>query len=151
MDEDIELPLFDLAAITLATNNFSPANIIGKGGFGPVYRVTIIYFNSIINVAKNVTFPSYIQRFLHILFKMQGNLSTGQEAAIKRLSNESNQGFTEFKNEVNLIAKLQHKNLVALLGCCIQGDERMLIYEYMPNKSLDYFIFGSTPRPFART
>ncbi|KAF3973361.1 hypothetical protein CMV_003219 [Castanea mollissima] len=106
-----DLSIFDLSCIAAATDNFSPTNKLGQGGFGSVFK---------------------------------GQLSNGQQIAVKRLSKSSGQGMEEFKNEVMLIAKLQHRNLVKIFGCCIQDEEKMLIYEYMPNKSLDSFIFDHT-------
>ncbi|KAK7335360.1 hypothetical protein VNO80_27150 [Phaseolus coccineus] len=106
--KDLELPMFELSTITSATNNFSPDNKLGEGGFGSVYK---------------------------------GILADGGEIAVKRLSMNSKQGLPEFKNEVMHIAKLQHRNLVRLLGYCLQAGERLLVYEFMPNKSLDSFIF----------
>ncbi|EFH43974.1 hypothetical protein ARALYDRAFT_492542 [Arabidopsis lyrata subsp. lyrata] len=76
----------------------------------------------------------------------KGMLMNGTEIAVKRLSKTSGQGEVEFKNEVVVVAKLQHINLVRLLGFSLQGEEKLLVYEFVSNKSLDYFLFDPTKR-----
>ncbi|RZC46244.1 hypothetical protein C5167_039191 [Papaver somniferum] len=117
MDQDIqsaESLQFNFNMISSATDNFSEANKLGEGGFGPVYK---------------------------------GTFCDGQEIAVKRLATSSGQGDQEFKNEVMLLAKLQHRNLVRLLGFCLHGQEKLLMYELM-NASLDQFIFDDVKRTY---
>ncbi|KAK4484190.1 hypothetical protein RD792_011412 [Penstemon davidsonii] len=105
------LPLFTFKTLSNATYQFHENNLLGRGGFGRVYK---------------------------------GYLENGKVIAVKRLSAASGQGNEEFLNEVAVISKLQHRNLVRLIGCCVEGEEKMLIYEYMPNKSLDGCLFGQS-------
>ena len=135
----MELPIFDLAAIVKATDNSSNDNKLGEGGFGPVYKVNN-------NIARRTIFFLFSKSYQLFLSRYITRDERYSCKAVKKLSKNSRQGLNEFKNEVILIAKLQHLNLVKLLGCCIQENENMLIYEYMPNKSLDSFIFGLNPK-----
>ncbi|KHN17659.1 Putative LRR receptor-like serine/threonine-protein kinase [Glycine soja] len=103
---------FDFRTLRRATKNFHPRNLLGSGGFGPVY---------------------------------QGKLADGRLIAVKTLSlDKSQQGEKEFLAEVRMITSIQHKNLVRLIGCCTDGPQRILVYEYMKNRSLDLIIYGKS-------
>ncbi|KAA8532433.1 hypothetical protein F0562_032466 [Nyssa sinensis] len=92
------------------TDNFSEENILGKGGFGTVYK---------------------------------GELHDGTKIAVKRMESGvvSNKGLDEFKSEIAVLTKVRHKHLVALLGYCLDGNERLLVYEYMPQGTLSRHLF----------
>ncbi|KAJ3700818.1 hypothetical protein LUZ61_004523 [Rhynchospora tenuis] len=98
----------ELETLEAATDNFSEANLLGRGGFGPVYK---------------------------------GVLQNGDEIAVKKLSLESRQGMQQFTTEVRLLLRVQHRNLVTLLGCYAASGQKMLVYPYFPNRSLDHFLF----------
>lgn len=76
----------------------------------------------------------------------KGKLDDGREIAVKKLSHSSKQGRTEFFNEAKLLARVQHRNVVNLLGYCAHGSEKLLVYEYVINESLDKFLFKSNRR-----
>ncbi|WVZ96484.1 hypothetical protein U9M48_042117 [Paspalum notatum var. saurae] len=105
-----DMLLLDLSTLRVATDDFAESKMLGRGGFGMVYK---------------------------------GVLSDGQEIAVKRLCQSSRQGIGELKSELVLVAKLHHKNLVRLIGVCLQEHEKILVYEYMPNRSLDTILFDS--------
>ncbi|RYR21010.1 hypothetical protein HN51_035625 [Arachis hypogaea] len=101
--------LYSYKELKLASDNFSPSNKIGEGGFGSVYK---------------------------------GLLKDGKVAAIKVLSDESRQGVKEFLTEINVFSEIQHENLVELYGCCVEGNQRILVYNYLENNSLAQTLLG---------
>ncbi|GKV50129.1 hypothetical protein SLEP1_g56841 [Rubroshorea leprosula] len=101
---------FSYIELRVATDDFSPSNKLGEGGFGPVYK---------------------------------GKLYDGRVVAVKQLSVASHQGKSQFVTEIATISAVQHRNLVKLYGCCIEGKRRLLVYEYLENRSLDQALFGN--------
>ena len=72
----------------------------------------------------------------------QGTIPNKQDVAVKVLSAESRQGIREFLTEIDVISNVKHPNLVELIGCCVEEDNRILVYEYLENSSLDRALLG---------
>ncbi|KAL6582181.1 Receptor-like kinase tmk4 [Orobanche minor] len=112
-----EIPNFEGGNVTISiqvlrqvTNNFSEENVLGRGGFGVVYK---------------------------------GELHDGTKIAVKRMESGvmGTKGLNEFQAEIAVLTKVRHRHLVALLGYCINGNERLLVYEYMPQGTLSQHLF----------
>ncbi|KAH9667357.1 Receptor-like serine/threonine-protein kinase [Citrus sinensis] len=140
-----DLMRFDLGMNRQAINiELTEANKHGNGGKKQI-ELPFFSFSSVCAATNNFSATNKLgEGGFGPVYK--GVLAKGDEIAVKRLSGRSGQGLREMKNEASVIAKVQHKNLVRLLGCCIDKDEKILIYEYMPNKSLDFFLFDPTKR-----
>ncbi|KAL6636837.1 hypothetical protein ACP70R_024409 [Stipagrostis hirtigluma subsp. patula] len=100
---------FTYEELAAATGNFSPANLLGQGGFGYVHK---------------------------------GVLPGGRTVAVKQLKSGGAQGEREFQAEVEIISRVHHRHLVSLVGYCIAGARRVLVYEFVPNKTLEFHLHG---------
>ncbi|KAF7152499.1 hypothetical protein RHSIM_Rhsim01G0096800 [Rhododendron simsii] len=100
---------FTYEELSMATDGFSNANLLGQGGFGYVHK---------------------------------GVLPNGKEVAVKQLKAGSGQGEREFQAEVEIISRVHHKHLVSLVGYCMVGAQRMLVYEFVPNNTMEFHLHG---------
>ncbi|KAG4204058.1 hypothetical protein ERO13_A04G024400v2 [Gossypium hirsutum] len=140
-DPSQDILLFDMEmSITTSSSEFPGSENSGKRRKDRAFP--LFSFASVSTATENFSLENKLgEGGFGPVYK--GKLLNGKEIAVKRLSKRSGQGLEELKNETMLIAKLQHRNLVRLLGCCLEQGEKILIYEFMPNKSLDFFLFGS--------
>ncbi|KAM4133376.1 hypothetical protein ACJW30_01G323400 [Castanea mollissima] len=139
--------IFNIGMVVIAKKMESKVNYIATAGDSDsdVPHLQVFSLADIVAATDKFSFENKLgEGGYGPVFKVKCVLPNGKEIAVKKLSKTSTQGFEEFKNEVMFTAKLQHVNLVRVLGFCIERDEQMLIYEYMPNKSLDYYLFGIT-------
>lgn len=102
-------PWFSYEELVRITNGFSDENLLGEGGFGSVYKGTLI---------------------------------DGRDVAVKQLKIGGRQGDREFKSEVEIISRIHHRHLVSLVGYCISDDQRLLVYDYLPNDTLYFHLHG---------
>uniref|UniRef100_A0A7N0TD71 non-specific serine/threonine protein kinase n=1 Tax=Kalanchoe fedtschenkoi TaxID=63787 RepID=A0A7N0TD71_KALFE len=122
------LKSFSFADLKLATRNFRPDSVLGEGGFGSVFK-------------------GWVDEQTLVASKP----GTGMVIAVKRLNQESWQGHREWLAEVNFLGQLYHPNLVKLLGFCLEDEQRLLVYEFMPRGSLENHLFrrGSYFQPLS--
>ncbi|KAF9587041.1 hypothetical protein IFM89_039727 [Coptis chinensis] len=131
-----EQKFFSYDALVSATKDFHRDHKLGEGGFGPVYKVGISCVCDLL-YDKDAKFIAV----LFNVYALKGKLEDGREVAVKKLSHNSRQGKKEFLNEAKLLARVQHRNVVNLLGFCTHGTEKLLVYEYLPHQSLDRYLF----------
>ena len=145
--------------LKIATKNFSEENKLGRGGFGDVYKVNLLIFlitQSTLQWFCRLYFQRQKLNFWKIFMidilnhHWQGTLKNGKIVAVKKLALGNTKRIEEdFESEVKLISNVHHRNLVRLLGCCNKGQEKILVYEYMKNNSLDKFLFGNSYQPWS--
>ncbi|KAE9595597.1 hypothetical protein Lal_00031208 [Lupinus albus] len=120
------LKAFSFNELKNATRNFRPDSLLGEGGFGYVYKGWI----------DQNTFTAT-------------KPGSGMVVAVKRLKPEGFQGHKEWLTEVNYLGQLHHRNLVKLIGYCLEGENRLLVYEFMPKGSLENHLFRRGPQPLS--
>ncbi|CAI8587850.1 unnamed protein product [Vicia faba] len=120
------LKAFTFNELKNATRNFRPDSLLGEGGFGHVYK-------------------GWIDEQTYTAAKP----GSGMVVAVKRLKPEGFQGHKEWLTEVNYLGQLHHPNLVKLIGYCLEGDNRLLVYEFMPKGSLENHLFRRGPQPLS--
>ncbi|KAL5230383.1 hypothetical protein ABZP36_029159 [Zizania latifolia] len=153
--EDGSLPLaiagqaFAFRELAAATDHFTPYNLVGEGGFFRVYKGQLEKTGQVLNRPQQFHIHSLSSDHLNELKRqilMVGLCN--QTVAIKQLDRHGFQGNNEFLTEVSKLSRLHHENLVDIIGYCADGDQRLLVYEFISAGTLEDHLFG-TPHALA--